>query len=186
MTCVIWLPKCLHWPFCPGVFIAILAVMAAAVTFRENPGTREKAAWTFVFLGLMCAEVWMMSIDRDVSEGRERAAEITQLKGFSDIGAGIKASTEESDRNFSATIGKTNEVLQNITGGRSFGFLVPQPWGEQVPLLVWNHGGQPLTWGTITIARTQEPDWGNAFYKPIFIGNIGPHDHVPVQGFFFP
>jgi hypothetical protein len=185
MVCAIWLPKCLHWPFCPGVFIAILAFLAAAVTFRD-PGKTEKAIWTLVFLGLMSAEVWMMGIDREANEIKERTAEQTQLKGFSDIGEGIKASIAESDRNFAATIGKTNQILKNVTGGDSFGFLVPQPWGEQIPLLVWNHGEQPLTGVTITIARTQEPDWGNAFYRPIFIGTIGPHDHAPVPGFLLP
>jgi hypothetical protein len=187
MGVALWFPKCLHWPFCPGVFIAILAVLAAAVTFRKEPRTWEKAAWTLVFLGLMSLEVWMMSIDRDANEGRERAAEQTQLKGFSDIGEGITASIAESDRNFAATIGKTNQILQNITGGDSFGFVVPQPpGGEQVALLVWNHGGQPLSGVTITIAHTQEPNWGNAFFRPIFIGTIGPHDHAPVPVFLVP
>jgi len=175
-----WLPKCLHWPFCPGFFIAVLAVLAAVVTFREKPRTWEKALWTFIFLGLMCAEVWMMGVDRQANEDQQARANATQLKGFSEVGDGIKASIAESDRNFAATIGKTNQILQSITGGNSFGFVVPQPGGEQVPLVVWNHGDQPLSGVTLTIAHTQEPDWGSAFFKPIFIGTIGPHDHAPV------
>ena len=99
-----WLPKCLHWPFCPGVFIAILAVVAAAVTFRERPSQREKAAWICVFLGLMCAEVWMMGIDRQANEDREAKANATQLQGFTNVGEGIKASIAESQRNFTATM----------------------------------------------------------------------------------
>jgi hypothetical protein len=65
---------CLHWPFCPGVFIAILGFMAAAVTFREKPGPREKAVWIFVFLLLMCGEVWMMGLDRDKHDADEKQA----------------------------------------------------------------------------------------------------------------
>ncbi len=184
MGVALWFPKCLQWPFCPGVFIAILAFLAAAVTFRKDPGPRERAVWIFVFLGLMSAEVWMMGIDRNANETKERKAEQTQLQGFSDIGDGIKAAIAESDRNFNATIGKTNQVLLNITGGKSFGYIVPQfGGGEVAPLIVWNHGDQPLSGVTITIARTQDPNWGNAFYQPIFIGTIGPHDHAPVPGF---
>lgn len=59
-----WLPQCLHWPFCPGVFIAILAFLAAAVTLRKEPSRLEKAIFLFIFLSLMCGEVWMMSKDR--------------------------------------------------------------------------------------------------------------------------
>ena len=188
MLIAIWLPKCLHWPFCPGVFIAILAVLAAAVTFRKEPRTWEKATWTLVFLGLMSLEVWMMSIDRDANETRERAAEQTQLKGFSDIGEGIKASIAESDRNFAATIGKTNQVLKNITGGDSFAYVSPQNFsGDQFMGVVWNHGDQALSGVTLTIAHTSDPIpvWGAAFFKPIFIGTIGPHEHAPIPDFIF-
>lgn len=186
MFVALWLPKCLHWPFCPGVFIAILAVVAAAATFRKEPRTSEKAFWIFVFLGLMCAEVWMMGIDRQGTEDRQVKADAAQIAGFGSIGESIKASINESDRNFSETIGKTNVVLQNITGGNSFGFVVPQPSMGPIPLVVWNHGAQQLAGVTITIARTQEPDWGSAFFKPIFIGTIGPHDHAPVPLFISP
>jgi hypothetical protein len=181
-----WLPKCLHWPFCPGVFIAILAFMAAAVTFRREPGTREKATWTFLFLALMCAEVWMMSKDREANENQQTGASAAQLKGFEDIGNGIKDAIAQSDRNFSATMGKTNQVLLNITGGDSFAYVSPQPGGEAIPLVVWNHGDQPLIGVTMTIARTQDPDWGVAFFQPIFIGTIGPHDHAPVPRVIVP
>ncbi len=186
MVFAIWLPKCLHWPFCPGIFIAVLAVIAAIVTFREKPKTWEKAAWTFIFLGLMSLEVWMMSIDRDANEARERAAEQTQLKGFTDIGEGIKASIAESDRNFAATMGRTNKVLDNITGGDSFAYVSPQNFsGDQFPGVVWNNGEQALSGLTLTIAHTSEPDWGWAFFKPIFIGTIGPHEHAPIPNFIF-
>jgi hypothetical protein len=188
MIFAIWLPKCLNWPFCPGVFIAILAVLAAAVTFRKEPRTWEKATWTLVFLGLMSLEVWMMSIDRDANEARERAAEQTQLKGFNAIGEGIKASISESNRNFVATIGKTNQILKNITGGDSFAYVAPQNFsGDQFAGVVWNKGDQALSGLTLTIAHTSDPIavWGAAFFKPIFIGTIGPHGHAPIPDFLF-
>jgi len=176
-----WLPQCLHWPFGPGVFIAILAGLAAAVTFRKEPGRLEKAAWIIVFFSLMWMEVWMVGIDRQSHEYQEAQASHLLLKGFSNIGDGIKKSIAQSDQHFEATIGKTNKVLQNITGGDSFGFVVPQVGGvSRLPLLVWNHGDQPLIGVTITMAHTQDSNWEKAVFNPIFIGTIGPHDHLPV------
>lgn len=111
MFCSVWLPKCLHWPLCPGVFIAILAFVAAAVTFRENPGKREKAAWTFLLSVFMWAEVWMMSSDRESSEAQQQLARNAQLKGFNDIGDGINATITNSGRQFQATM-KGLDTLQ--------------------------------------------------------------------------
>jgi len=67
-----------HWPFCPGVFIAILAFVAAAVMFRKDPGPREKAIWVFVFLFLMVGEIWMMSKDRNAHDSAERDAQTVE------------------------------------------------------------------------------------------------------------
>jgi hypothetical protein len=169
MGVALWLPKFLHWPFSPGIFIAILAFLAAAVTFRKEPRPWEKATWTFAFLGLMSLEVWMITLDRDANEARERAAEKAQLDGFSNIGEGIKASIAESDRNFAETIGRTNQILKNVTGGDSFAYVSPQNFsGDQFAGIVWNNGEEALTGLTLTIAHTSDPPqvWGQAFFSP--------------------
>jgi hypothetical protein len=146
---LVWLPKCLHWPFCPGVFIAILAFVAAAVTFREKPGKREKAVWTFIFVGLMGAEVWMMGIDRQANEDQQRQSNTTQLKGFADIGQGIKGQILQNQQHFDATmaksdrlIGLSKESLDNITGGDSYAWIAAGmgPQGPPFQLMVWVHG----------------------------------------------
>jgi hypothetical protein len=67
VTLANWLPTCFHWPFCPGVFIGILAFFAAVVTFR-SPSRIEKAMWIIVFFGLMIGEIAMMSKDREAHE----------------------------------------------------------------------------------------------------------------------
>lgn len=113
-----WLPKCLHWPFCPGVFIAILAVVAAAVTFWEHPPRWVKAISIAVFLLLMSAEVWMMSKDRDRNDSDQATARAAEEANFREIAHGIENNIAESDRNFAATMGKTKEVLENVTGGK--------------------------------------------------------------------
>ncbi len=108
----IWLPKCLHWPFCPGLFIAVLAFVAAAVTFRKEPSQREKAVWIFVFLTLMCAEVWMMSMDRETNEAQQKVARDGQLRGFKEIGDGINTTIANSDRQFQATMDGIKATLK--------------------------------------------------------------------------
>ncbi len=90
----IWI--CLHWPFCPGVFIAILAFVAGAVAFRvEKASTVEKAIWTFIFLMLVVGEIWMMGIDRAKHDQEQADARSEQLRKFQEIADGIKDSNEK-------------------------------------------------------------------------------------------
>ena len=75
--------ECVHWPFCPGFFIAILAFLAAVVTFRKEPTRIEKACWTVAFLALMVGEVSMMSKDRHAHEIADSRARDTEQDHFS-------------------------------------------------------------------------------------------------------
>jgi hypothetical protein len=65
-----------HWPFCPGVFIAILGFVAVYVTFRLGRETTkaEKRLWIALCFLLMWGEIWMMSKDRDAHDGAEKQA----------------------------------------------------------------------------------------------------------------
>jgi len=180
MCTFLWMPKCLHWPFCPGVFIAVLAVVAAAVTFWEHPPRWVKAISVGVFLLLMGAEVWMMSVDRDRNDVEQASARTREEENFRTIAKGIQASIAESDRNFSATMGKTKEVLENITGGQSFAIVTPQVWSGLVPipLSIRNQGKQTLTGVTVTIrsARNFNLDKPESFYETeaISVGTLHP------------
>lgn len=145
MVLAIWLmPKCLHWPFCPGVFIAVLAVLAAAVAFRERPGRWEKAIWTLVFLGLMCAEVWMMGIDRQTNEDQQKLANAAQLQGFTDVGNGIKEAIGENSRNFAVTMSGIRQSINTATGGDSFCWLTFSRDGSQALIIALQQGKYPL------------------------------------------
>jgi hypothetical protein len=122
-----WLPKCLHWPFCPGVFIAILAAVAGAVTFWEHPPRWVKALSISVFLLLMSAEVWMMSIDRDHNDADQASARAREEENFREIASGIQSSVTESERNFSETMSRSDRILSGVgesistqTGGDSY------------------------------------------------------------------
>src|ERR1700693_3380303 len=97
----IW--NCLHWPFCPGVFIAILAFVAGAVAFRvEKANTVEKAIWTFVFLMLVVGEIWMMGIDRAKHDLEQADARGEQLRKFQEIADRIKSSNDANQTHFDA------------------------------------------------------------------------------------
>jgi hypothetical protein len=139
-----WLPKCLHWPFCPGVFIAILAFMAAAVTFRKEPGAREKAAWTFLFLGLMCAEVWMMGKDRQANEDSQKEANGSQLAGFKAIGDGIQSSINQSNQQFAATMAGIKQNISTVTGGNTYCVVMVSYIGTGFLLVANAQGDNPL------------------------------------------
>jgi hypothetical protein len=130
------LPTCLHWPFCPGFFIAVLAFVAAAVTFRKEPGPREKAVWVFVFLALMLGEIWMMSIDRTRNEAdvaKARGQELDQFQRIADsINDSVKQSKNQFDQtvkqqseDFAATMRQFQVDVSSITGGDSYAIVYP-------------------------------------------------------------
>lgn len=92
----IW--NCLHWPFCPGVFVAVLAFLTAAVAFRIEKASRaEKTIWTVIFLLLVVGEIWMMGIDRKKHDQEQADARAEQLRRFQEIADGIKSSPYDGD-----------------------------------------------------------------------------------------
>jgi len=181
------------WAWYPpiGVYIAILALLGVLVALLRDVtkiGRREKALWTAIMFILVLLEIKSIYQDRYAHDKEQSEARAEQLKQFDTIAKGINTTISNSQQQFDATIKRVEGVsriaargLENVTGGDSFGFVVPQAFGSQeVPLRIWNHGNQVLSGVTLTISRTQDPDWGRAFYKPIFIGTIGPNDSVPV------
>jgi hypothetical protein len=144
MSTIIWLPECLHWPFCPGVFIAILAFVAAAVTLRQKMGPRERAGWLFVFLSLMCAEVWMMSKDRATNIAKEKETREAEIARFKAIGNGIQASMALNQSQFSKTMAGIQENVNAVTGGNTFCYVVASPVYSEFGLSIITIGKSPL------------------------------------------
>jgi hypothetical protein len=136
--------------------------------------------------GLLFVETGAIHKDRADNELKQAQADKELKTNFHDIGEGIRASISESDRNFKETIGRTNQVLANITGGDSFAYVSPQNFsGDQFVGVIWNNGEQALLGLTLTISHTSEENWGAAFFQPIFIGTVGPYDHAPIPNFLF-
>jgi hypothetical protein len=179
-------------PQSPGVSIGLLALVAGIMSVRPQMHTAEKLTWVGVLILLAILEV--AAIGR--SDRENKAERDTQNAKFEEIARGLKDSIQQSKDQFSQdelhfedVLGKAakgNELVQesiaDITGGKSFGFVVPQPGGvDSFALRVWNEGDHPLLGVTITISdTTNDPNWEVGLYKPIYIGNIGPHDSLPV------
>jgi len=64
-------------------------------------------------------------------------------------------------------MGRTNQVLDNITGGKSFGYIVPQWDGT---LIFHNEGPALLSGASINITHAF-----NRLYDPITLGNVAPY-----------
>jgi hypothetical protein len=184
----------LHFIPSPGKSVAALAVAATIMTFRKDLTGIEKSFLTFVLFLFLLIEVKAIDQDRDENNAKQKAF-------FQDQHDNFQAVTQQASTNFSTTtsgltkaiaglnvvLGATQDVaklakqdLENTTGENSFGFAVPQVAGETVPLVVWNSGDQVLSGVSMTIAHTQDPNWGISFFQPIYLGAIGPHEFVPV------
>jgi hypothetical protein len=143
-------------------------------------------------MGLELKTVYQDRREHDEEQAKARSEQIAQ---FNRIADGIKETIDASQRQFEATMarsdkimGRTNDVLTDVTGGNSFAYVAPQNFsGDQFSGIVWNNGEQALVGLTLTIAHTSDPVqvWGAAFFKPIFIGTVGPHDHAPIPDFLF-
>lgn len=182
--CTILISKEL-WAWHPpvGVWIGILGLLGVLVPLIRDLnkiGKREKAAWTFVMFSLLLLEIKSVYQDRNEHDNQQAEARRREENNFREIANGIEKNIADSDRNFNATIGKTNEVLENITGGKSFAVVTPQVWSGLVPipLSIYNHGRQTLTGVTVTILNSRDWDLKNprSFYEThvINVGSLHP------------
>ncbi len=166
----------------PGYAVTALAVAAAVMAVLGEMKGKEKVAWILLLFAFLGLELHSISVERMSQEEIQKQVRADQLRNFGEIGKGIQSSIEKSDRNFNAEMGKTNQVLKNITGGDSFAYVSPQTFsGERFAGVVWNNGEQASSGLTLTIAHTSDPSWGEAFFRPIFIGTVGPHEYAPGQ-----
>jgi hypothetical protein len=183
------------WPLIPTVAIGFLGVVAAVMTVRglrpERFSLGEQVFYLLIIFCLFIVEMRSVYKDRDrhdkeqsqmqLKEEEARAKESASFAALVREGHGLLASMQHVDT-------LEEEALKNITGGDSFAYVSPQNFsGEQFAGLVWNNGEQALIGLTLTIAHTSDPVqvWGAAFFKPIFIGTVGPHDHAPIPEFVF-
>jgi len=179
-------------PF-PGASVTLLGVAAATMAIVGELRGIEKAAWILLLFSFAVLELRSIKEDRNTQDAiqtdyryNQDLQRVQQAKNFQTVVGGIQSAIKKSDEHFNETVKRTGQVLRNITGGDSFAYVVPNNLDprDQMTGVVWNNGEQPLTGVTLTIAHTSEQPqvWGEQFYKPIFIGTIGPHAHAPIPG----
>jgi hypothetical protein len=124
----------LPWHPPVGIYIGILAFLGVCVPLirGDRISPHEKTAWTAVMLILVLLEITSIIKEQHEHDNQQAEDRETQLEGFKKIGQGITDAINRSDRNFSAVmgrtdaaIGRTDEVLRNVTGGTSCPYFVP-------------------------------------------------------------
>lgn len=98
----------------PGRAVAVLAVVAAAMSLRGEMGGKEKLAWILLLFGFLFVELNALDEEEIVRSFQQAQAHSEQLKNFQVIGEGIKATITASDRNFKATMGGIDTTLKTV------------------------------------------------------------------------
>jgi hypothetical protein len=158
---------CIWLYFQPKSGKAVLVIGGLAILMLlADLSPRLKAVYVVVVVGLMLAENHALNIERaDAMRERtdaireEAKREKEENDRFEAIAKGLDRTLEDSDRKFAATTAKTNEILNDITGGRSFAVVTPQVWGGEypIPLVISNRGTNTLT-GVVAVI-TGVKDW---------------------------
>lgn len=185
--------KCLHWPFCPGVFIAILAFVTAIVAFRIEKASKnkyERSFWVFLFFMLLVGEIWMMGIDRTQHDQEQSHARAEQLGKFQEIADEIKHSNTENQQHFDNTMASMKNLmstakssLAQITGNGEFCFLTATPaippfvtpsLSNGPPMYVLakqTSGTLPMDVCHVRVTNQKEPD---VLLRAIYDEELGP------------
>jgi hypothetical protein len=122
-----------------GTYIAILGLLAAAVTLRKDPPLSEKAIWILLMATLMVAEIRNLYIaDKEQAatfsaiEGKLEATRNgldKTLKGLQAEGIrleGIATRVDIGAKSSQVAAVTATDAVRLITGGESFAYIVPQ------------------------------------------------------------
>jgi len=128
----------------PGKAVTALAVAAAVMSLRGEMGGAEKLAWLLLLFGLLRVELTSIDTERTVSETLRSQARQQEAESFRKIGEGITGSIRQSQRQFQATMGRSNKILGRVNtsireqmGGDSYVVVIAVPHvGDQNMLAV--------------------------------------------------
>jgi hypothetical protein len=186
---------CIYWYFhspVPNKAVLILTGVTVIIALLDMRPS-HKAVYLLLVFALMFIENRAINKDHAKAVEAEDRRQKNEGDKFNEIASGLRVAIQQGQAQFDTTIGRANAILDatqknllSITGGNSFAYVAPQNFfGDEFPGVVWNNGEQALSGLWLTIAHTSDPDWGAAFYKPILIGTVGPHEHAPIPGFLF-
>lgn len=206
------------WKWYPyvGFFIAILAGLGVIVPWfsGERLKQRWKIIWSLAFVLLVILELHSIKLDGEQHDRDEAHAQCEQLKGFEKIAKGIEDSNKKSADQFAATIQHVDGVLKttqsiaalaqedlnNVTGGKSFGYVVPSVSfalnstfiPPETPIdTAWfsmhlkNDGNEVLSGVSVAVARIIGNQGGSenidsSIMNPVTIGTLAPRSDMLV------
>ncbi len=157
----------------PGYAIGVLSVLAAimSVHLAKRISSGEQAVWFLLFGAFLIIEFHAIRKDRaDIAlhEDQRRKQQDGEFKETMQRAESILQTTQ--------TVGKlAQENLENITGGNSFPYAIPQGNGPAFSLALFDYGNDVLSGVSMTIARTADPEWGKEGSKPILVGSLAPY-----------
>ena len=187
-----------HMPV--GIFAVAAGASAAAMAIKENARWMWKGAWLLMVFVLTAAELRMI-VWSDADAKKERGYSECQLE------QNFQTIERENQEAFSETICGVGRVFQkteqaadkatvavnNITGGQSFAYLLPQPvdGAEGYSVNVFNDGKNVLTGVTVRVGRVkgerehEEEYWiDSSAMHAIPMYTIGPHSHALVPNYW--
>lgn len=99
-----------------GYAVAVIAVIAAIMSIQGEMRGWQKAIWMLIIGAVLLVEFHAIRKDR-----------LDEANSFSAIGDGIKATIQQSQKQFEATISKFGEAIKTETGGDSICYLDFEP-----------------------------------------------------------
>jgi hypothetical protein len=193
----IWLQL---WPQPPGYAVGALALMAASATFMRPTGL-QKLLLIALAGALFRLETKSISRDRAAQDAvhiQEQTALNKQLDGILTANrVGLENIVKDANRKFDDTqksfsdsisiqksisrysllnLSMSEKNLNNITGGKSFAYVVPQYRSDnssKMPLYIWNDNDETLT-GVVVEIETLDY-FSNGSSKIIYVGTVPAH-----------
>jgi hypothetical protein len=181
---------CLYWywhPPAPNKAVLILTGITVVMALIEMSKV-HKAVYLVLVICLMFIENRAINKERTDATAQEINRREEENKQFQSIADGIKSAIDNSDKEFTATMGRTNQVLSNITGGESYSVLIPmlvfQRPELEIPLAIQNRGTNILTGVSVTLYDAGV--WMGATHQNvlrsvenrIYVGTLHPRERL--------
>src|ERR1035438_6903471 len=137
---VVWLGWWLRYIPPPGYAIGLLAVLAAAMSVQVEMRGWQKAAWLLLIGGCLFLEFRAIEQDRTKHDREAKEVRKEEHDKFEQIAQSIELSIANSQEQFSTTMARTDRVLNNVTGGKSYAVVLPSTFGQdkELPLIIEN------------------------------------------------
>jgi hypothetical protein len=184
-----------RYPPAPGKAVLLLGVVAAIVTIQPQMTGIQRLVWLVVVFALFGVEYRAIDRDRYIHDKEQAEARTKETQNFQGIAGGIKQAIQESQKQFDATMNRSDQVmglqvnalnglstnLSTLTGGDSFCYLAFVP-GQQ--FLAFVHMGQFPLYGVsariVELDSSNKAKQENLMGVTVAIGDMIQH-HASVQ-----